>query len=155
MTELAKDHLSDPELEEALLSTVMDGKIKVRSLFPEHFTHGLRRRIYELLRDGVAYVDLAPALRMEGVPDEETAYVTDIYQCPGLPRAEVPEAVANLKRLEALRRLCASVDHWRRQAPMLTAELAVDRLRGVAAAFAATLPAKSPPVLAGRGTRGR
>ena len=154
MTELPKDHLSDPELEESVLSAMMDGA-NVRSLFPEHFTHGLRKRLYELLRDGVKYVDLAPALKLEGIPDEETAYVTDIFQCPAVLRKEMPEAVANLKRLEQLRRLCESVDHWRRQAPSLRAEVALGRLRGVVAAFAATLPPKSPPVLAGKGTRGR
>ena len=56
MTEIAKDFLSDVETEEALLSTVMDGKVKVRSLWPEHFTHALRRRLYELMRDGVPYI---------------------------------------------------------------------------------------------------
>ena len=151
MTEIAKDHLSDPELEESLLSSMMDGA-NVRSLFPEHFTHGLRKRLYELLRDGTPYVDLAATLKLEGILDEETAYVTDIYGCPSIPRKEIPEAVANLKRLEALRRLCESVDHWRRQAPSLRAEVALDRLRGVAAAFAATLPPKTPPVLIGKGT---
>lgn len=154
MTELNKDFLSDPELEESILSSMMDGA-NVRSLFPEHFTHAIRKRLYELLRDGTPYNDLAAALRMEGVPDEETAIVTDIYGCPPILRKEIPEAVANLKRLEQLRRLCESVDHWRKQAPLLRTELALDRLRGVVAAFAATLPAKSPPVLVGQGTRGR
>lgn len=154
MTELTKDHLSDHELEEMVLSSMMDGA-NVRSLFPEHFTHPLRKRLYELLRDGTPYVDLAPALKLEGIPDEDTAYVTDIFQCPSVLRKDIPDAVARLKDLERLRRLCESVDHWRKQAPHLRPELALDRLRGVAAAFAATLPAKSPPVFAGKGTRGR
>ncbi len=155
MTELNKDFLSDPELEESLLSTIMDGKIKIRSLFPEHFTHGLRRRLYELLRDGTPYADLAAALKLEGIPDDETAYVTDVFMAPQLPRAEVPEAVANLKRLESLRRLCGAVDAWRAKAPHLEVEKAVRGLRGVLGVFEASLPAKSPPVLVGQGTRGR
>lgn len=152
MTELAKDHLSDPELEESLLSTMMmmNGP-KVRSLFPEHFTHGLRKRLYELLRDGMAYEDLAPALKLEGIPDEETAYCTDIFLCPSLPRKELPDAVATLKRLEALRRLCAAVDQWRVKAPHLDIEKAVKGLRGVLGVFEASLPPKSPPVQVGRG----
>jgi len=155
MTEHNRDFLSDPELEESLLSTIMEGSVKVRSLFPEHFTHGLRRRLYELLRDGTPYVDLAPALKLEGIPDDELAYVTDIYMCPTLPRKEVPEAVANLKRLEALRRLCEAVDVWRVKAPHLEVEKAVKGLRGVLGAFEASLPPRSPPVLIGQGTRGR
>ena len=160
MTELPKDHLSDPELEESLLSTMMsppsDGKpIKVRSLFPEHFTHPLRKRLYELLRDETPYIELAGALRREGIPDLETAYVSDIFLAPTLPRAEVPNAVAELKRLEAVRRLCEAVDHWRSKAPHLEVEKAVKGLRGVLGAFEASLPAKSPPVLVGQGTRGR
>ncbi len=155
MTEIAKDHLSDPELEESLLSTMMGGTIKVRSLFPEHFTHGLRKRIYELLRDGTEYIDLAPALKLEGIPDDETAYVSDIFLCPAIPRKEVPEAVANLKRLEALRRLCGAIDEWRVKAPHLEVEKAVKGLRGALGVFESSLPAKSPPVLVGQGTRGR
>lgn len=157
MTELNKDFLSDPELEESLLSAMMGGPtgderpIKVRSLFPEHFTHGLRKRLYELLRDGTPYIDLAPALKLEGIPDEETAYVTDIFIGPSLPREEVPEAVANLKRLEALRRLCGAIDEWRVKAPHLEVEKAVKGLRGVLGVFEASLPPKSPPVLVGRG----
>jgi hypothetical protein len=150
MTEHNRDFLSDPELEESVLSSMMDG-VKVRSLFPEHFTHGLRKRLYELLRDGVAYVDLAPALKLEGVPDDETAYITDVFQCPAIPRKEMPEAVATLKRLEALRRLCEAVDTWRVKAPHLEVEKAVKGLRGVLGVFEASLPPKSPPVLVGRG----
>lgn len=160
MTELAKDHLSDPELEESLLSTMMsppsDGKpIRVRSLFPEHFTHPLRKRLYELLRDDTPYIELAGALRREGVPNLETAYVSDIFLAPSLPRDEVPNAVAELKRLEAVRRLCGAIDQWRAKAPHLEIEKAVKGLRGVLGTFEATLPAKSPPVFAGKGTRGR
>ncbi len=154
MTELNKDFLSDAELEESLLSTMMDGA-NVRSLFPEHFTHGLRKRLYELLRDGVPYIDLAGALKAEGIADDETAYVSDIFLCPAIPRKEVPEAVANLKRLEALRRLCGAIDEWRVKAPHLEVEKAVKGLRGVLGVFESSLPPKSPPVLVGQGTRGR
>ncbi len=149
------DHLSDVETEESLLSTMMSGQVKVRSLWPEHFTHGLRKRLYELLRDGVPYVELAGALKAEGIADEDTAYVSDIFLCPAIPRKEVPEAVANLKRLEALRRLCGAIDEWRVKAPHLEVEKAVKGLRGVLAVFEASLPPKSPPVLVGQGTRGR
>lgn len=152
---MTEKFLADIETEESIISTMMDGKVKVRSLWPEHFTHGLRRRIYELLRDGVPYVDLAPALKAEGIADDETAYVTDLLGCPAIPRKELPEAIANLKRLEALRRLCGAIDEWRVKAPHLEVEKAVKGLRGVLGVFEASLPAKSPPVLVGQGTRGR
>lgn len=155
MTELDKSHLSDPETEESVLSTLMDGKVRIQSLWPEHFTNALRRRLYELLKEGVKYDDLAGVLRSEGILEEEMGYLVDVYQCPTLPRQEIPEAIDNLKRLAALRRLCEAVDTWRVRAPHLTVEKAVKGLRGALGGFEASLPPKSPPVLIGRGARGR
>lgn len=147
------DFLSDAECEESVLSTMMEGKVKVRSLWPEHFTHGLRRRMYELLKEGVKYDDLAGVLRSEGILEEEMGYLVDVYQCPTLPRQEIPEAIDNLKRLAALRRLCEAVDAWRVKAPHLEVEKAVKGLRGVLGTFEASLPPKTPPVLVGRGVK--
>lgn len=153
MTELDKSYLSDPECEESVLSTLMDGKVKINSLWPEHFTNAIRRRLYELLKDGTPYGQLADVLRSEGIADDELAYVTDVYMCPTLPRQEIPEALDNLKRLAALRRLCEAVDTWRVKAPHLTVDKAVKGLRGVLGTFEASLPPKSPPVRIGNGVR--
>lgn len=132
---------------------MMDGKVKVRSLWPEHFSSGFRKRLYELLKDGTPYGQLADVLKSEGIADDELAYVTDVFMCPTLPRQEIPEAIDNLKRLAALRRLCGAVDTWRVRAPHLTVEKAVKGLRGALGGFEASLPPKSPPVLIGRGVK--
>jgi hypothetical protein len=119
--------LEDVELEESVLSSMMEGR-KVTSLSAEHFTSDLRADIYELLRSGTAYATLDDWLAGKGYDAGERAYLTDVYFTPSLPHAPLIEAVAELKRLALLRRLCEAVDSWRERAPHLAHDKALREL---------------------------
>lgn len=123
------DPLVDTELEESLLSTMMEGQVLIRSLTPEDFTGPMRQVMYRALWSGVGYVALDSYLREKlDLPYEELAYITDVYMCPIIPERELKAAVAELKRLTLLRKLCKLVDTWRANAPHLTYAKAVGEL---------------------------
>ncbi len=128
MTE--RDPFYGAELEEEVLSSMLQGR-KVTSLEPEHFTHPMRSLLYALLKRGVAYVDLDQALKGQGVPEEERAYVTDVFMVDSLGHEALMEAVADLKRLARLRPFVADVEAWLRKAPHLTYEKAVTELGAI------------------------
>jgi hypothetical protein len=119
--------LEDVALEESVLSSMMDGR-KVTSLSAEHFTSDLRADVYELLRSGTDYASLDDWLAAKGYDAGERAYLTDIYLTPNLPHAPLIEAVAELKRLAVVRRLCEAVDTWRERAPHMTHDKALREL---------------------------
>jgi hypothetical protein len=121
------DPLYDVQLEESVLSTMMMGTV-VRSPGLEAFTSPARRLLYELLRISTPYPKLEAALRKEGYKEDEIAYVADVFLVPGVPAKGMLEAVNDLKRLALLRRLCGSVDSWRRRAPTLSFDRAVREL---------------------------
>ncbi len=122
-----EDPLYDVALEEAVLSTMMNGTL-VKSPGLDAFTSPFRQRLYELLRASTPFPDLEPRLRSEGYPEDELAYVTDVWMVPAVPERAMAEAVADLKRLALLRKLCARVDDWRRRAPVLAFDKAVKEL---------------------------
>lgn len=123
-----RDPLEDVALEESVLSSMMDGTRKVSSLKEEHFTSDLRADIYTALSSGVDYADLDDTLRDKGYDMGERAYVTDIYLTPILPHTPLVEAIAELKRLALLRRLCNAVDAWRERAPHMPHAKALQEL---------------------------
>ena len=122
-----EDPLYDVALEEAVLSTMMNGTL-VKSPGLDAFTSPFRKRLYELLRQSVPYNQIEVRLRAEGYKEDELAYVTDVWLVPAVPEKAMAEAVADLKRLAHLRKLCARVDEWRRRAPILTFDKAVKEL---------------------------
>lgn len=124
--------VQDVELEEHIISTMMgNGEgpgAKIHSLTRDDFTCPFRARLYELLREGRAYVDLEVVLRVEGWEDGSLSYITSLFLTGGIPRHEIANSVADLKRLTLIRELCERVDVWRQKAPHLTFERAVKDL---------------------------
>ncbi len=120
------DPLIDIRLEEAVLSTMASGR-RVESLEPHHFTSRVRQKVYILLRAGVTFEDLDDHLGKEGMR-AELGYVADMFVTSILPHRPLVDAVAELKRLHLMRRFCADVDAWRRQAPGLDWSVAIRRL---------------------------
>jgi hypothetical protein len=110
------DPLVDIEAEEGILSAMMFGA-KVQSLTGDEFTSPDRKALYLAIRSGVDYTELHKAI-------SEPAYVTDLFYCLALAPPFIVEAVAELKRLAALRELCFAVDEWRRKAPTMALERA-------------------------------
>ncbi len=125
------DPLINAGLEEEVLSTMMSG-VKVTSLWPEHFTHGLRARMYELMKGGMAYEQLRPTLHAEGICAEDLLYIADVYQCPQIPKGQrMREAVEELRRLHHMRLFVLGVTGWLRRAPGLSLDRAERDLLGV------------------------
>jgi hypothetical protein len=120
------DPLIDVRLEEAVLSTMASG-VKVESLEAHHFTTKVRQKLYLLMRSGVNYEDLDGELARDGL-GRELGYVADLFITPLLPHRPLVEAVAELKRLHLMRRLCEAVDDWRRAAPGLDWPVAIRKL---------------------------
>jgi hypothetical protein len=121
------DPLENVSLEEAVIASMIAGR-PVRSLGPQHFTSAARAEIYALLCEGMEYGFLDDALKAKGFEEWERVAVTDCYLTPMLPHKPLVEAVAELKRLAAVRRLCRSIDRWRERAPMLEHARAVKEL---------------------------
>ena len=125
------DPLINAGLEEEILSSMMGG-LRVKSLWPEHFTHGLRARMYALMKEGLSYEQLVPALRAEGIAPEDLLYVQDVYQCPQIPKGQrMREAVEELRRLHHMRLFVLGVTGWLRRAPGLSLDRAERDLMGV------------------------
>lgn len=125
------DPLVNEGLEEEVLSSQMGG-LRVTSLLPEHFTNGLRARIYDLMKGGLKYEQLVPFLRAEGIREEDLVYIRDVYQCPQIPKGQrMREAVEELRRLHHMRLFCAHVASWLKRAPGLSLDRAERDLLGV------------------------
>ncbi len=116
----------DIDAEQGVLSFMMWHPGKVESLTGEEFTRPLHKRLYQLLRAGVDYTELgrhcADMLDVDGVPPDYQ--ITDIYYAPSLAPRALVEAVAELKRLHALRELGEQVERWQRRAPGLSVQAA-------------------------------
>lgn len=120
------DPLIDVRLEESVLSTMASGR-RVESLEPYHFTSRIRQSLYLLMRSGVPFEELDDALRADGM-GSEIGYVADLFVTSILPHLALVDAVAELKRLHLMRRFCADVDAWRRNAPGMDWSVALKRL---------------------------
>jgi len=124
--------VQDVELEEAIISTMMgNGQgpgAKIHSLTVDDFTCPFRARLYELLKEGRDYVELDRILRIEGWEEGSLSYITSLFLTGGIPKHEIANSVADLKRLRLIRDLCERVDSWRQRAPHLTYERAVKDL---------------------------
>jgi hypothetical protein len=124
--------IGDVQLEEAVISTMMGNGEKaganIQSLSRDDFTCPVRARLYELLREGRDYCELEAVLRAERWQEASVYYITDLFLTGGLPKKEIANGVAELKRLTLVRNLCEGVDSWRERAPFLSYESAVKEL---------------------------
>ncbi len=122
-----EDPLYDVALEEAILSTMMNGAL-VKSPGLDAFTSPFRKRLYELLRQSTPFPQLEVRLRAEGYLEDELAYITDVWLVPAIHPRAMLDAVLDLTRLAQRRKLCAAVDEWRRRAPTRDFDKAVKEL---------------------------
>jgi hypothetical protein len=140
------DLLTDVRAEEAVISTMMTGSVKVHSLPLEAFTCPVRREVYRLLREGVPYENLEGELRREGLADN--GYLADLFLTPCLGHKPLLEAIDDLKRLALLRPLCEAVEGWLKRAPHMPYQKAVLELgktiRSVGSQTGGQTPSSSP-----------
>src|SRR5688572_354513 len=125
---MADDKLTNLDLENRLLGMMLHGA-RVTSLCGEEFTSEERQCIYLLLRQG-----------KKSSINHQHYWIGDLRKMPPIEPADMPKAVAELKRLLAARLLDAQLEKVRRRLHRLTLEEIQAVLLSLPGAPASELP---------------